>query len=75
MLALDLNKTAAQRGLLSSQLVQHFVEDSTEALFASTATLSHASGLDTTASDRRVHSHDLLCTEESDQVVIGVLKF
>lgn len=70
----DLGKTVARRGLLSSHPVHFFVEISEEAAFAGTVTLKSAGTLDETSFCRRTHNHDLDCSEQSAQIVMGAPK-
>lgn len=68
VLRADVGKTTAQRGRHPGQLGHHFVEVSKEALLVGTATLSNARLPGETSFRRRLHKHDLLCSEEFGQV-------
>lgn len=70
----DVGKIAAQRHLLSGQLVPFFFKVSEEAAFAGTATLSDDGTLREISFRRRLHNHELQCSEESGQVDIRPTK-
>lgn len=70
----DVGKAAGQCGRFCGQVVHLIVDMTREAAFAGTATLSNACTSSETFVCRRLHSHDLPCSKESDQVVNGAPK-
>lgn len=70
----SLSKIAAQRGFLSGQLVRLVVKLSEDAVTASTTGFPDGGTLGKMSLQRRIHTHEMPCREESGNVVIGVAK-
>lgn len=68
MLLADFGKTCGQSGLLCDQLLLYFAEASEEAVFAGTRNLTDEGISGQTSLRRRLHTDDLPCSEESNQV-------
>lgn len=75
MLLVDLDKSAAQRGFLSGQLVYLLVELGKDSVFAGTATLRNAGILGETSLRYSIHDKHLSSSEACKQVLIGAPKF
>lgn len=72
-LHVNVGMTAARRGPLPGHLVHLFVEVSTEAVFAATATLSDVGTSGETFTRSRLHSHNLRYTKKSGWTATGAL--
>lgn len=70
-LCASLDKSAAQCGLLHDRLVRFIIEVSGKTRFAGTDSITYARATGETPPCRRLHIHDLACSQESAQGVIG----